>query len=242
MKVKFTFVSTATLDTITSFYWDFGNGQTSPLKNPDTVVYENAGIYTPALVFNNRADLMIVKPDLITVSHTVLANFRVNDTLSARTYVFQHTEPLDAGTSYTYLWNFEAVGVRSGSKEIVTFPEADTFDVSLTLSDDNGCSSILNQKVMVLEEISVQNVFTPNGDNINDFFVVISNGGLPVAVRIFTQAGILVYKSEGTIITWDGVATSGQKLNPGIYFYTVEALSGDAMKSHSKAGVLYLYK
>jgi len=242
MKVKFIFTSTATVDSITSFYWDFGNGQTSTIMNPDTVVYENAGVYTPALVFNNRADLMIVKPDLITVNHTVPANFRVNDTLSARTYVFEHTEPLDAGTSYIYLWNFEGVGVRSGSKEIVTFPATDTFNISLTVSDDNGCSSSTSQKLVVLEEISVQNVFTPNGDNINDFFVIVSNGGLPVVVRIFSQAGILVYKSEGTIIMWDGITTSGHKLNPGIYFYTVEALSGDAIKSHSKAGVLYLYK
>jgi gliding motility-associated-like protein len=242
MKVKYTFTSTASVDTITDFYWDFGNGQTSNLRNPDTVVYENAGIYTPALVYNNRADLMIVKPDLISVNHTVPANFRYNDTLSARTFVFEHIEPLDAGTSYTYLWNFESVGTGSNSKEIVTFPETDTFGISLTVSDDNGCSDTRNLQLVVVEEISVQNVFTPNGDNINDFFVIVSNGGVPVVARIFTRAGILVYKSEGTTITWDGITASGQKLNPGIYFYTIEALNGDALKSHSKAGVLYMYK
>jgi len=242
MKVKYTFTSTATVDSISSFYWNFGNGETSTLESPDTVVYSSAGTYSPALVFNGRADLMIVKPDLINVHHTVPANFIYYDSVTYDVYVFEHIEPLDAGVTYTFTWDIETFPVKTGRRQIVQFPQADTFKVILTVSDNLGCSSTSEQDVYVLEEISVQNVFTPNGDGFNDYFMITSNGGFPLSLRIFTRAGILVYESEGTTLTWDGKTASGMELNPGIYFYSIRALEGDPTKRYSKAGVLYLYK
>ena len=242
MKVKYTFTSTATVDSISSFFWNFGNGETSTLESPDTVVYSSAGTYSPALVFNGRADLMIVKPDLINVHHTVPANFIYYDSVTYDVYVFEHIEPLDAGVTYTFTWDIETFPVKTGRRQIVQFPQADTFKVILTVSDDLGCSSTSEQDVYVLEEISVQNVFTPNGDGFNDYFMITSNGGFPLSLRIFTRAGILVYESEGTTLTWDGKTASGMELNPGIYFYSIRALEGDPTKRYSKAGVLYLYK
>jgi gliding motility-associated-like protein len=93
-----------------------------------------------------------------------------------------------------------------------------------------------------MEDINVQNVFTPNGDNINDYFVVTSTSGFPINVRIFTRSGILVYENEGTTVTWDGITSTGQKQSTGIYFYTIESISGDPDNRYSKAGVLYMYK
>lgn len=242
MKVKYAFTSTATVDTITSFYWDFGNGETSILKDPDTVVYSTPGTFTPALVFNSRADLMIVKPDLITVHHAVPALFSYYDSLAYNIYVFEHTEPLDAGVTYTFNWNIETFPLKTGRRQVVQFPEADTFKVILTVSDNLGCTSTSEQDVYVLEELSVQNVFTPNDDGYNDYFMVSSNGGFPISLRIFTRAGILVYETEGTTLTWDGRTASGMELKPGIYFYSIKALEGDPNKRYSKAGVLYLYR
>jgi len=242
MRVKYGFTSTATVDTISSFYWDFGNGQTSTLESPDSVTYLAPGTYTAVLVFNGRADLMIVKPDLITVHQTVPADFVYYDTVTYYTYVFNHTEPLDPAAEYTFLWDFQGVGSRSGRKEVITFPSADTFLVSLTVSDNFGCSSFAQQTVIIQEEISVQNVFTPNGDNFNDFFMVTSNGGFPLKLKVFTRAGILVYEAEGTNILWDGYAASGQQLKEGVYFYTIEAIEGDPKNRYSKAGLLYMYK
>jgi len=240
MHVKYTI--TPDPDTISSFYWDFGNGQTSTLKSPDSVKYEFAGNYTPSLVLNNDLNLIIVKPDYISVHLTVPADFVYYDTVTYFTYVFSHSEPLDTGATYSFLWDFEGVGTRSGRKEVITFPSADTFLVSLTVSDNFGCTSTTRKSIVLLEEISVQNVFTPNGDNSNDYFMVNSEGGYPLKLRIFSRAGILVYESEGTNLLWDGYSASGQQLNPGVYFYTIEALEGDPKKRYSKAGVLYMYK
>jgi gliding motility-associated-like protein len=243
MRVKYTFINPYfPVDTISSFYWDFNNGETSTLEDPDTVVYTSSGTYTPALVYNSRADLMIIKPDLINVHHTVPANFIYYDSVTYDVYVFEHTEPLDAGVTYTFTWDIETFPIKTGRRQVVQFPAMDTFKVTLTVADDLGCTSTSEQNVYVFEDISIQNVFTPNGDGFNDYFMITSNGGFPISLRIFTRAGILVYEIEGTTLTWDGRTASGMELNPGIYFYTIKALKGDPNKRYSKAGVLYLYK
>jgi len=241
-RVKFHFTSSATVDTITSFYWDFGNGITSTLKDPDTVVYSTSGSYTPALVFNNRADLMVVKPDYVVVHRTVPATFTYADTVDYDTFVFNLADQPDTGVTYTFDWDFAGLGSGTDPSEIFVFPEEDTFKITLNLSDEFGCSSTSSQNIIVIREISVQNVFTPNGDNINDYFVILSNTSLPLRLRIFTRAGILVYEAEGTDLTWDGISASGQKMSPGIYFYTLELISKDPVNRYSKSGFLYMYK
>jgi gliding motility-associated-like protein len=163
LKVKYTFVNSASVDTITDFYWDFGNGQSSILENPDTVTYDTPGDYSPSLVFNKRMDLIISKSQYITV---------------------QKSE----------------------------------------------------------DAITVLNVFSPNDDGINDYFLVITLAEVPLKMNIFTRAGILVYKTEGTSLTWNGYAASGQKLSTGIYYYTIEALGADPDNLYNKKGFLYLYR
>jgi gliding motility-associated-like protein len=163
LKVKYHFISSASVDSIRSYYWDFGNGQTSILESPDTVIYDSPGTYTPSLVFNDRMDLIISKSQYITV----------------------------------------------------LLPE---------------------------DVISISNVFSPNDDGINDDFLVTTPDEVPLKMNIFTRAGILVYKTEGTSLTWNGYAASGQKLSTGIYFYTIESLVADPNKLYNKSGFFYMYR
>lgn len=163
LKVKYHFINSASVDTISSYYWDFGNGQTSTLESPDTVVYNSPGTYSPSLVFNNRMDLIITKSQYITVQ-------------------------------------------------------------------------------MAEDVISIPNVFTPNDDTYNDDFLVTTQAEIPLKMNIFTRAGILVYKTEGTKLTWNGYAASGQQLSTGIYFYSIEALGADPNKLYKKSGFFYMYR
>jgi len=242
LSVTYNLVSTASADTITSYYWDFGNGQTSTLRDPGPVVYNSAGIFTPSLKLNNISAAVISKTDMIKVYRTVYATFRYYDTVSYYTYVFEHTDVLDNSSTYSYLWDFEDVGTKTGSREIITFPTVDSFLVSLTVTDNHGCNNTASDMVVILEDIVIQNVFTPNDDNTNDFFIVSSKGSYPLNVKIYTRSGTMIYENEGFTVTWDGRTASGQNLSPGVYFYVVEAMYGDPYERYSKSGVLYMYK
>jgi gliding motility-associated-like protein len=92
------------------------------------------------------------------------------------------------------------------------------------------------------EVISISNVFTPNNDGYNDDFLVTTPDEVPLKMNIFTRAGILVYKTEGTTLSWNGYAASGQKLSAGIYFYTIEALGADPANVYNKKGFFYMYR
>lgn len=240
--VTYGLASTATVDTLTSYFWDFGNGKTSTVRNPPPVQYTAAGVYSPSLKLNNLNSAVITRTNALTVYRTVYATFRYYDTVSYYTYVFEPTDVLDNSSTYTYLWNFEGVGTKTERREIITFPSVDSFSVSLTITDNNGCTSTESDVVIILEDIFVQNVFTPNNDNTNDFFIVSSKGSYPLRVKIFSRAGTLVYENEGYTITWDGSTASGLEQSPGVYFYVVEALYGDPYERYSKSGVLYLYR
>ncbi len=244
MKIKYSLINTASVDSIDQLTWDFDNGETSSSLDPDTVTYDQQGSYTPTLVitFDNGYELWITKTGFIDVHRLVNASYSYKDTISDLVYVFEQTATLDAGVDYTFEWDIEGFALRTGTRQVYTFPDTGSYSVTLTLTDEFGCSSQATGEVSILEEIRIQNVFTPNNDGDNDYFIVNTSGSLPVIVKLFTRTGVLLYEAEGTIVTWDGYTANGQKIKPGIYFYVIEALSGDPDGKYSKAGALYMYE
>ena len=244
MKIKYSLVNTATVDSIDQLTWDFDNGQTSSSLTPDTVTYNQQGSFTPTLVitFDNGYELWITKSGYINVHRLVNASYSYKDTISDLVYVFEQTASLEAGVDYTFEWDMEGFALRTGARQVYTFPDTGTYSLTMTLTDEFGCSSQATGEITILEEVQIQNVFTPNNDGDNDYFIVNTNGAFPITVKIFTRAGILVYEAEGTVVSWDGYTASGQKVRPGVYFYVIEALSGDPDGKYSKAGALYMYE
>lgn len=243
-RVKYNFISSAMVDSVVDYYWDFGNGITSSLANPDSVQYDFSGVYsvTLHLTFTSGGEDWIIKSNLLTVHHTVPANFIYYDTVSYNTYVLQHDEPLDVGPVYTFTWNIEGFSDRNGPWQMVVFPDTGTYSVTLTVSDDNGCTSKVTEEIIVTEGLIIQNVFSPNGDNTNDIFMVTSHGGFPLHLRIYSRTGVLIYEASGYTVIWDGRSASGIDMKQGIYFFAIEAVSGDPTKKYTKAGTLYLYR
>jgi len=69
------------------------------------------------------------------------------------------------------------------------------------------------------------NVFSPNGDGINDtFFPVTSCNDEIFKLLIYNRWGTLVFESESIDKVWDGTS-SGKKLSDGIYFFIAEYTS-----------------
>jgi gliding motility-associated-like protein len=232
-------------DTISSIFWDFGNGQTSVQIDPETVNYNNPGYYNVRLLINNDTAHTVVERNLIHVQLYSRAFFSYFDTVNYDTYVLRHTGAIDTAATYTYLWEIGSVGTRNGRHEVVQFPAADTgYLVKLTVSDNYGCIDSFETIIYVFEELRVQNVFTPNNDNINDFFEIDSHGSVPLSIQIFTRTGTLVYKAEGYRITWDGRTSWGMEVSEGIYFYVLNPIGGDEViaKRYKKSGFVYLFR
>ena len=154
-----------------------------------------------------------------------------------------------------YLWEFgDTVTSKLPNPEPHIYYIPGEYSVKLTVESDLHCidSLRLDQKIVVdISELHVPNVFTPNGDGINDNFMVESKSLRFLSVEVFSRSGLKVYSffGEGEILRewkgWDGnVNSSSVKASPGVYFYIMRAYGWDNVNYDSKEyrGFVYLYR
>jgi gliding motility-associated-like protein len=67
------------------------------------------------------------------------------------------------------------------------------------------------------------NIFTPNGDGVNDFFIPLPYKFVEsIDLKIFNRWGGLIFETTDPDINWDGrVPETGQMASDGVYYYTV---------------------
>ena len=140
-----------------------------------------------------------------------------------------------------YEWHFgdgETYNTSSNSDINHTYGESGIYDITLIVYDDNGCMDSLTITIEVIEssELNVPNVFTPNGDNINDKFVIQSVGISNMHGTIYNRWGRKIYEWEGMDNFWDG---SGHKA--GVYYYIISAIGVDT-KQYNITGYITMIK
>jgi len=112
------------------------------------------------------------------------------------------------------LWNF---GDGSSSETLNPshiFDEDDTYDVTLSTGCDYPCIESKTQSLLN-DEVFVPNVFTPNGDGVNDKFVIRSVDR--PSLKVFRRTGEVVFESNSYENNWDGIG-----LSAGTYYYSIE--------------------
>ena len=75
--------------------------------------------------------------------------------------------------------------------------------------------------------LTVSNVFTPNGDLVNDIFTVQGNGLVRVHGQVYNRYGQLIHEWQGIRGGWDGRTYAGEPCSEGTYFYVVKAQAED---------------
>ena len=142
-----------------------------------------------------------------------------------------------------------------------TFAATDTFYIhrmaegfmlagcyAVTAVDSFENESVFSARICVDECIMYQlpNVFTPNGDAINDFFVSdnLNNVVEKVDMKIFNRFGQLVYETDDPAVNWDGkYRSSNTKVASGVYYYICDVyeprISG--IEIRTLVGFIHLY-
>lgn len=134
--------------------------------------------------------------------------------------------PTGGTPEYSYLWN-------DGSTEsaIEDVREGNYF---LTITDANSC--VFEYYFELNEEkycIFVYNTFTPNGDGVNDTWIVKNiEQFVHSKVWIYNRVGNLVYHETNYQNDWDGTF-NGQELPEATYYYIIDLGVGrDPIKGH----------
>ena len=71
-----------------------------------------------------------------------------------------------------------------------------------------------------LSNVHVPDVFTPNGDGINDFFEVKGDASSDIQVLIYDRWGTPIFHNSINVRHWNG-AINGQPAPSGPYFYRI---------------------
>ena len=87
----------------------------------------------------------------------------------------------------------------------------------------------------------VNNVFSPNGDGVNDYFEFGEYGIASITVDIYNRWGQLVFTWETNDDNWDGTGLNGEALPEGVYYYVLKA-SGEDGHAYDKRGSVTLFR
>ena len=110
------------------------------------------------------------------------------------------------------------------------FTEPGTYRVVCTALNDLCTADSAETTVAIAESyLAVPNVFTPNGDGMNDEFRVAYRSLAVFHIWVYNRWGKLVYESDDPSKGWDGTI-GGRNAAEGAYFYVVRALGTDAAK------------
>lgn len=122
-----------------------------------------------------------------------------------------HVHPVDRAN---YVWNDGAIGpVRVVDHE-------GTYGITVSY---HHCL-VTDEITVVLDscqfELTLPNIFTPNGDGLNDEFAAIALRGVrDLEISIFNRWGQLMFRSTAPAFRWNGRTMAGGEVPDGTYFW-----------------------
>jgi gliding motility-associated-like protein len=159
--VNFSNTSTGTTNS-TTYLWDFGNGNTSTLKNPGAI-YSSEGVYTVTLTIRDGG-LSSVKTKALNVYTSPVAAFAVskNSGCLPLTVDFIAQSSPGIGSITTYYWDFGDGNTLQTAAPVVQHTYVTPLDasVSLTVTNSYGCTKTTKQEKAVKVKPQLSPVFT----------------------------------------------------------------------------------
>ncbi|MFZ2287827.1 MAG: gliding motility-associated C-terminal domain-containing protein [Bacteroidales bacterium] len=181
----------------------------------------------------------------------VKAEFTADPTEGEAPLEISFTDKSVRGTSY--IWKF-------GDDSISTLPDPGThkyyipgeYTVTLVIESELTCTDSATVTIEVVPSmLQIPNVFTPNEDGINDFFIPDKKSLKFLNLQIFAKSGqrVYFYQGDGDDLQswqgWDGkINYSERRAGPGAYFYVLRASGYDDVEYEGREyrGTVYLYR
>lgn len=118
---------------------------------------------------------------------------------------------------YAYLWSDNSTGSNISGLKAATY--------SVTITDAHSCTKTMTMQVQETpcQDIIVHDVITPNGDGINDTWIIDGLQHYPGnTVQVFDKYGDIVYEQRNYNNDWSGRASTGVLLPDGTFYYLIK--------------------
>ena len=204
---------------ITSWFWEFGDADTSSIKSPNHI-YSTPGTYNVTLIASIGAcsdtfSLAVTyepKPDL---------SFEVENTCITQQHQFINYTSIASGNITSYLWEFGDGNTSTNINPLHQYADTGTYPVKLIATGSNGCIDSLIQPVRISiapaanfnispavlctgNQVNFQDISVGFGDTISNWLWNFNTGDTSVlqhSAYIFSNSGqynVTLYVTTGT--------------------------------------------
>jgi hypothetical protein len=212
----------------------------SDIENIYTFPTKKSGTYS----IQNLTDSRGCKPISITGNVSVNINPLPQANITAYPQPANILNPqisfIDKSDNHIYgIWSFDDgdSALTNFGRLVHTFSDTGTYNVSLVIESDSGCSAIDTQTIIIspVFTIYVPNAFTPNNDLYNDYFLPIIDGVSEYEFIIYDRSGYEIFKTNEYSndylacienitcdAAWNGKINNGNEYaTKGVYVYTI---------------------
>lgn len=175
-------------------------------------------------------------------------NLGVSDLTVTVDPVFQETNPgqrvqVNASTPaspVTWTWTPDQFINCTTCPDPVVFPETEGSTVyTVTATDTNGCLGMATVTILV-DSFIVPNVFTPNGDGVNDELELNYFGQQVYQVQVYDRWGRLLWETTDPRGLWNGKDSNGNDVPEGVYYMLVRIHADDVIPGEDKNHIFHV--
>lgn len=206
---------------IVEWSWQFGdNSPVATIKNP-VHTYTNSGTFNAQLVVtsNNRCTATISK--LVNINPSPVAEFGLtNNPAVAQEPIYFSDFSTPTSTIKSWYWEFGDEGSANSQGPSHSYQLAGVYVVTLTVTDDAGCSDTITKSIEITLLPQVPTAFTPNNDGTNDLLYIKGGPFQNILFKVYNSWGELVFETTDQKIGWDG-KKNGVDQPVGAYVWTL---------------------
>ena len=176
----------------------------------------------------------------------IQANFSISPADECISSLDPEVQLLDFSTGgATGVWDFGDGTTEPyilGQQPTHRYPDTGTYEVTLRIRNVGYCWSEHTETLCIRAEhrLYAPNVFTPNGDGLNDFFLFKGTNVEEVEWTIFNRYGEVVFEGESLLDRWDG-HFRGQPVPSGTFTYFARYQTRDTGARTMRGTVLVMY-
>jgi gliding motility-associated-like protein len=219
----------------TLWQWTFENGTppSSTNQNPGTVCFNSSGTQEVKLVVSNAFGsdsivhyVTVFQPQQIFAGNDTIIQLNQSVNLNATGVV-----------NGTYTWT-PPVDLTCTTCPNPTATPEETITYTIIASDTNGCRTTDNITIIVDFDnvIFVPNIFSPNGDGVNDILFVRGKGVAKLKFFVYDRWGEKVFETTSLDVGWDG-SFRGKDMNKAVFVYYLEATFIDGKEVTQKGDI-----
>jgi gliding motility-associated-like protein len=218
----------------TSWQWIFNGGTpaSSSFQNPGVICYNTAGTYLVQQIVNNGTS-----SDTATFTINILQNPIINIAITDDNCFSSEGSLISSvsGGVPPYQYNWDNGSIDSS----ITGLEAGIY--TLIVSDSNNCTTTNTATINDLSincdyHIFLPNIFSPNGDGINDILFVRGVGIASFNLTVYSRWGEKVFETNDLKIGWDG-NYKGKEMNAAVFVYYLTANMLDDEKIEKQGNI-----